>query len=60
MCRRREKKRSKANKCSKDVCAKDEGTGNREVSAYVCVCVNNRSDGWTDGEDNDVGESSGR
>lgn len=39
MCRRRGKKRSKANKCSRDVCAKDEGTGNREVSAYVCVCV---------------------
>lgn len=33
------KKRSKANKCSRDVCAKDEGAGNREVSAYVCVCV---------------------
>lgn len=30
------------------------------MSAFVCVCVNNRSDGWRDGEDNNVGESSGR
>lgn len=29
-------------------------------SVCICVCVNNRSDGWRDGEDNNVGESSGR
>lgn len=32
------KKRSKANKCSRDVCAKDEGTGNWKC-LHICVCV---------------------
>lgn len=33
------------------------GDWHREVVVYVCVGVNNRTDGWWDGEEDDVEDS---